>query len=189
MEMSIIISISSLGLCALFFLYCRAYLKRRTGQEHILAEFREEVYKLITEIDTATDRDATLIEDRIRSLKILLEDVDKRIGTYAQELSRRRASEETYAELGRKQTQLKPSPAMETEPPKEVLKPVRKTERVEPSSPRVIVAPEIKPKPIPLQEQVAELAKAGFSPNLIATRLGVSISEVELAIAIAEQKS
>jgi hypothetical protein len=183
MTPSIIISISSLGLCMLFFLYCRAYLKRRTGQERIMAEFREEVRQLVAEIDAATDRDATLIEDRIKSLKALLEDVDKRIGLHAQELSRRRASEEAYAELGRKQVRFTELvPTAETEPPSQ--KTGGKKNGAE--APPPIIAPEI--KPLPLAEQVAELAKAGFAASLIATRLGVSISEVELAIAIAEQR-
>ena len=56
-----------------------------------------------------------------------------------------------------------------------------------PIGPRIVVSQrQIEPKPLPLAEQVAELSKAGLSPDLIARRLGVSISEVEVAIAISE---
>jgi hypothetical protein len=203
MDISFIISIASLGACALFFIYCGSYIKRRTGEERILAEFRAEVSKLISEIDVATDRDATLVEDRIKTLRTLLDDVDKRITLYDQELNKRRINEETYAELGRRRLAVSgqrtpefQSAAAQTlinqENPVEIGKsekqqPEEKKEKNE--APRVSAAPEIEPKPLPLPEQIAELFKAGFSPNLIATRLGISISEIELAIAIAEQRS
>jgi hypothetical protein len=37
--------------------------------------------------------------------------------------------------------------------------------------------------------QVAELYRAGFSASLIASKLGVAVTEVELTIALAEQGS
>ena len=43
------------------------------------------------------------------------------------------------------------------------------------------------PKPLPFAERVAELYRAGFSSNLIASRLGATITEVELAIALVER--
>jgi hypothetical protein len=226
MDSGTVISIISLGLCALFFIYCNAYIKRRTGQERILAEFKEEVSKLIAEIDVATDRDATLIEDRIKMIKALLDDVDKRIVLYDQELTKRRANEEAYAELGRKRLVearvnahapalapilAAPKPAIQNSdadsPTHEMsvqaaLKKEQsalsgteggekgeddKKRRRKREAPPAIHSTTMEQKPI--LEQIAELSRAGFSPNLIATRLGVSISEVELAIAIAEQRS
>lgn len=222
MDSGTVISIISLGLCALFFIYCNAYIKRRTGQERILAEFKEEVSKLIAEIDVATDRDATLIEDRIKMIKALLDDVDKRIVLYDQELTKRRANEEAYAELGRKRlvearvnahapalAPLKsaPKPAIQNSdadsPTHEMsvqaalkkeqgaLSGTEGGEKGEDDkkrdAPSAIHSATTEQKPV--LEQIAELSRAGFSPNLIATRLGVSISEVELAIAIAEQRS
>ncbi|MDR0411290.1 MAG: hypothetical protein LBH75_04875 [Treponema sp.] len=179
MTISTIISIITLGLCLLFFISCRAWLEKRTGQDRILTEFREEVSKLIAEIDAATDRDAILIEDRIKSLKTLLEDVDKRIILYGQEMSRRQDHARTYAELGKKRLSAT-APKTITEPP---VPPVDE-------EPPLIHAETVQTPPVPktISEQVTELSRAGFSPNLIAARLGVSISEVELAIAIVEKK-
>ncbi|MDR0644666.1 MAG: hypothetical protein LBG05_07135 [Treponema sp.] len=178
MNISTIISIVTLGLCLLFFISCRAWLEKRTGQDRILAEFREEVGKLITEIDAATDRDATLIEDRIKSLKTLLEDVDRRIILHGEEITRRRNHAETYAELGRKQI-------FDGET-KTVIE-AKSSADEKPSVPHTeIAAPP--PAPRTFHEQVRELSRAGFSPNLIAAKLGVSIAAVELAIAIPERK-
>lgn len=220
--MSIMFSAASFIACVFFFVYCRAYLKRRTGPERILAEFREEVYKLIAEIDAATDKDALLVEERIKTLRALLEDVDKRISVHIREVDRRQFQEEVYAELGRKRGITNPFSAViqpfpkaydlfsgtpktgaEADSPKhEALEkeipavvgfttPVDSTPiplKRDPTGPRIVRAPrEIAPKPLPFAEQVAELSKAGLSSSLIAARLGVSISEVELAIAITER--
>ncbi|MDR1220862.1 MAG: hypothetical protein LBK73_14830 [Treponema sp.] len=211
MDSGTIISIISLGLCALFFIYCNAYIRRRTGQERILAEFKEEVSKLIAEIDVATDRDATLIEDRIKTIKALLDDVDKRIVLYDQGMAKRRASEEAYAELGRKrlvearinaqgQTVQNGGGAAPVHDMsvRSLLKEEQRAgggvangdeggEKDAGETPPAVHSAAMEQKPI--LEQIAELSKAGFSPNLIANRLGMSISEVEIAIAIAEQRS
>ncbi len=47
-----------------------------------------------------------------------------------------------------------------------------------------VSATPIEPKPPSFAERVAELARAGFSSDLIAKRLGAAISEVELAAAL-----
>ncbi len=209
MSIELIIAIINAGACALFFIYCRAYLKKRTGQERILAEFKEEVSKLVAEIDMATDRDVKLVEDRIKTLKGLLDTVDKRIVMYDEELSKRRAHEEAYAELGRRRVLEPPllESGLEGGSAQSLLNRPAREPYADPSPPR---APQEEPTEtaadsgndaVPAAEQspedespaqrrvrIAEMAKAGFAPRLIATRLGMSISEVELAIAIAERR-
>jgi hypothetical protein len=207
-DWSFIFSTASLISCVFFFLYFRSYLRRRTGPDVLLAEFREEVYKLIAEIDSATDKDALLVEERIHTLRNLLEEVDKRISVHIREVDRRRVQEEAYAELGRKrrvidsfsnaQANRRAPRAFELFPPATVAPPenadapeLPKTtpdsDTPPPPCPRIVVAErQIEPKPAPFAEQVAELSKAGLSAGLIAARLGVGIAEVELAIAISK---
>jgi hypothetical protein len=199
MDAGFIVSLLTLGLCALFFLYCKAYLRRRTGQERILAEFKEEVRKMIADIDAATDRDATLIEDRVKTLKTILNDADKRINLLNQELIRRRADVETYLELGHKaKTRLPVLDALDTED--SFYEKNEKSDKNEEKNASSFIKNEKKDEPPPeiesmekhkenKRERIAELAKAGFSPRIIAARLGMSESEVEIAIAIAEQRS
>jgi hypothetical protein len=86
----------------LAFLYFRNFLRRRTGSRRILEEFQEEVDKIIAEIDSATDRGLTLMDDRIASLKNLLEETDRRISVYKKESERKTMHEHAYAELGKK---------------------------------------------------------------------------------------
>ena len=236
MDLSAFVSVASLLLWAIAFLYFRAYLKRRTGAERILAELREEVEKLVTEIDSATDRDATLVEERVRSLRVFLEEADRRIASYTREIERRGNEERAYAELGRRSRGLRgiegellgggvPSGAAPVVPftapsPQPVAiiadaesvgitagRPAAEVPRsgisVEngPESPLVASAEPagaesakgprfvrsetpIEPKAAPFAERVAELYRAGFSADLIAKRLGATVAEVDLAVAL-----
>jgi len=79
MIISLVISIVSLSLCVSGFFFLRWYISQRTNASRLLEEYREEVYRLISEIDAATDRDSRLVEERIKTLRNLLDDTDKRI--------------------------------------------------------------------------------------------------------------
>lgn len=160
-------------LCAFFFVYFYLYIRRRTGREGLLAGYRKEVDSLIAEIDRATDRDARLVEERIAALRKMLEEADRRIALLSRDLERRRAGAELYNALGKK-------PAPVEKPPASVAE----------ALPAGLPAP---PKPDggparPLTEQAAELSRQGFAAELIASRLGVSLSEVELALAVSRRR-
>ncbi|MHB9294340.1 hypothetical protein PilKf_00047 [Pillotina sp. SPG140] len=145
-------------------MYCQNYLKRRTGHEHILSELREEIDKLIAEVDAATDRDALLVEERIKQTRVLLDELDKRLALYVQELERRKLQDTVYKEL-------------ETEPS------VKNTEtkRISRSPQQIDTKPSI-------NEQIAALHRAGFAAHLIAVKLGLSDAEVELACALLDNR-
>jgi hypothetical protein len=179
MTLSIIFSAASLILCGFFFVYFQSYLRRKTGSREILEDYREEVNKLIVEIDAATERDAYLVEERIKSLKNILEEVDKKMEVYVREFERRRSTETVYNALGRSPKTAAPASAPAAvppaAPPPEPL-PGPGAQKAPPEAPAR--------EPRPLKERVAELAARGFSPEVIAARLKVSISEVELIIAI-----
>ncbi len=271
MSGGLILSILNILFWALSFLYFRSYLVRKTGPERILADFRDEVDKLIAEIDAATDRDSVLIEDRIKSLRTLLDEADRRIASYTREVERRSSEERAYAELGRYRGRSTTAPAVppastrgpnagstssydalspplsvstpSSSPnspsnstpnsvPNVILKetfepsntpptsPVPKTESTVASasipegSPESTVLPPptgkgnensgpleggradsgprfirsstpVEPKGPSFAERVAELSRAGFSADLIAKRLGATVAEVDLAIALA----
>jgi hypothetical protein len=198
MNLPVLLSLGSLGLCVLFFIYCRIYLRRRTGEERILAEFREAVNEMLAEIDEKTDRDALLVEERIRRLKSVLEETDRRIAVYVRELDRRVNQERAYAELGRNRLRgldalLGEGPSPGSVPPGEEGGAPAEDPRQAPlpfTEPRFTQAPrEIPPRERSQPERIMEMARAGFSPQMIAPRLGLSVSEVELVIAIGERKN
>ncbi len=204
------------------FLFFFLFFRRRTTPERILGDLRVEVDKLIAEIDAATDRDATLVEDRIRSLREILADTDRRISTYARERDRKTEAERLYEELGRR-----PRPTVAAAPPSQVP-----SLRADVSTPAQVMSgqgaapgavpesapgaapesaheaePQAAPQATsarsatvrhgaefvgshgaPLSERVLELHRAGFSAELIASRLGTTVGEAELVIALAQRK-
>ncbi|MDR2069187.1 MAG: hypothetical protein LBP71_04895 [Spirochaetaceae bacterium] len=213
MYLSLLFSSISLILCGFSFVFFRAYLRRRTGPERILGEFREEADKLIAEIDAITDRDAALVGERIKTLRTLLEDVDRRIAVYNREVNREKKQEAAYAELGLKRSVLttgeaRASGTRESPPEKtgaetalnrpspeapeiipEAREPDRNGKGQQPGMPRFIRSPiAIQPKPPSFAEQVKKLAGTGLSSELIASRLGTTLAEVDLAIALLHRK-
>jgi hypothetical protein len=224
MILPLIFSAASLIIAGFALIFIRASLKGHS-ESAWLAKWRDETNRLIAEIDAATDRDAALVEERVKTLRALLDDVDRRIAVYAREHERRRSQDAAYTALGRKAEYRKISaspvpaekdgitgpvpgegpypggagsrgPAAGTKAPDradmtagETPEPVSPENASEPSLPRFIRSAEtVKPK-IPFAEQVAELARAGFSPDLIAARLGATIAEVDLAIALLARRS
>ncbi|MDR3160030.1 MAG: hypothetical protein LBU28_00270 [Spirochaetaceae bacterium] len=199
MLIPLLFSAAGLILWGFTFIYIRSYLKRHTGSD-LLRKWQDEAGRLIAEIDAATDRDSALVEDRIKTLRALLEDVDRRIAVYVREAGRQKNQEAAYAELGRRLPSAASSPAEAVA----VLPPPSPAAGetppgtaglsggggpAAPELPRIIRSPQpVEPKPPSFSEQVAALVGAGFSPELIASRLGVTLAEVELAAALFRRK-
>jgi hypothetical protein len=171
-------------ICGFSFIYFQAYLRRRTGTKRILAEFEEEVNNITATIDAAADRDITLVEERVRSLKALLDTADRRIAAYAREMDSRAAQEAAYAALNPEgpPAKAKADPVARALSGGTIALPLGE-------GPRFVKSPNpVKPKPRPLTDRVSELSRNGLSPEAIASRLGVTISEVDLALAVSERR-
>jgi hypothetical protein len=195
----IIFSGATLVLCAFFFIYFYLYIRRRTSRGSVLAGYREEVDRLIAEIDHATDRDARLVEDRITALRTILEDADRRIALLSRDMERRRGGAELYTALGSRQPVPAGTPSPADSGPSRVPAgtvgkggPAKAGEFAPPGEAAAgKTAIELKPgasaadpQVRSLTGQVAELSRQGISAEYIAARLGVSLSEVELALAV-----
>ena len=185
MNITYIILIISISFCVLIFFYFKWYIKRRTSASELLSEYRTEVYRLIAEIDAATDRDSMLVEDRIKKLKVILDDTDKRISVYTRELDRSRTGEALYTSLGRGIRAALKTPA-EIPPPQPKLKSVPvPNESKTPAPPPAETQPSAPLKNSSkrlIRVQIETLVSEGLSPSEIASRLGISIAEVELAM-------
>ncbi|MDR2952973.1 MAG: hypothetical protein LBU82_07000 [Treponema sp.] len=167
MNAAFIISLLNLAFCIFIFSYFKWYIKRRTSPDEILAEYRAEVYRLIAEIDSKTDRDAMLVEDRIKKLKAVLEEADKRVSVYAREMERNRSGEALYRSLGHG---IRAALKTEEPPPQEEKPP-------ETPAPAAFSKKQIR-------SQIEILASQGASSHEIASRLNISLSEVDLALNI-----
>ena len=202
----------SLVLWSVSFIYFRSFISRRTSSRRILSDFRDEVGKLVAEIDAATDRDLQLVEDRMKALRSLLDEADKRLGTMRREMDRRSSEERAYSEFGRKARPLSLFASEEqSPPPRSSPASVSASEPAVPTAPAAASAPspdpsrqapisaatgeskearfiraqlQVAPKEPPIAERVAELHRAGFSSEIIATRLGKTVGEVDLTIAL-----
>jgi hypothetical protein len=214
MTIPFVLSAASLCIVVFSFFFFRWYIARKTAARELLADYRAEVYRLIAEIDAAADRDSLLVEERIKTLKKLIDDTDRRIGVYMRELQRSRNGEAMYASLGRgiraaldsRTPQLDLIPP-ETPPPPPPEERTRTGERVDeqmrhgagqekaaaadksegppqdsPSRRRGAKKPKVK-------MQIAELAAQGIPPQKIASRLKLSIAEVELALNLLHRNS
>ena len=191
MNISIIISITCAVFCLFIFFYLKWYVKRRTSDTKMLDEYRTEVNRLIVEINAATDRDTQLVEERIKKLKAILDDTDKRISVYIRELEKSRTGEALYTSLGRGiraalNTQAEsPPPPEKTEAPK--LYVVRQDNTPEPVR-ETVQPPSRAHSKRQIRAQIDAMVEQGISPGEIASRLEIGIAEVDLAMNLNRQK-
>ena len=196
----LLISAAALLTVVFSFLYLKSLIRRRTEilfiQDRILKEIREEVDGIINAIDETVERDISLIDEREKSMKALLEDIDKRLGVYVRELEKRRAAEDAYAAISSLSLQKKamlhkneaaaPPPAEINEASAFPLPRFQVRAEQPPDAPLPEGAPS--PESPSQREQIRELVKAGFPHPVIASRLGISIAEVEFAAALQERR-
>ena len=192
MYLAVSLSILAFLTSLISFFVFRSYLKRRTGMERILAEMREEVNELVKDIHAATDRDITLIEEREKKSRSLLAEIDKRLLVYVREIESRKNTvsqavapaasppadtAQAYRALGKK----RPPVAVPAEPPPADL-PAAGSAAAEPAA-------KVPPPSETAPAKINELVRAGFPAPLIASRLGISIAEVEFAAALLERRA
>jgi len=198
MNIAYFVLIISVAFNFVMFLYFKWYIKRRTTGAALLPEHRTEINRLIADIDAATDRDSLLVEERIKKLKEILDDTDKRISVYVKELEKSRTGEALYTNLGRgiraalkteapSVTQSAPVPPVRPDTDVKTSAPVQQTL----PSAGISVNPQESAKP-PSKRQIRAhidlLANEGVPPEEIASRLDISIAEVDLAMNLRRRK-
>ncbi|HOT59225.1 MAG TPA: hypothetical protein P5519_03780 [Spirochaetia bacterium] len=170
------------------FIYFYLHHIRKTLSQNETAKIREELNLLLIELNQTTDRNITLIEDRISTLKKLLEEADRKIRVLNQETSRKVVESTIYNRLGK----LRDDASASINTQQDVLKVNNdQLESNNAASDRETEAKEAIPfiklshqsvTKNEIKEKVINLYKQGLDKELIANRLGVSLSEVELVI-------
>jgi hypothetical protein len=243
-------------------LYLKSYIKRRSGADYTLENLREEIRLLEADIDTKTEQNLVLLEEKIGELRQLCTEAEKRIAVYTRELGRRITEETAFTALDRepqRPLELSAAPPLGsgkrtsgkkgsgkaggktsgrrktvslldsievreitaaraagayragarlpaasvppggTEAVSEVPLPPEATAPAEGVPAEDAFPPESRSRPArfvasanpirakapPMKERVAELYRAGFSEDLVAARLGISVTEARLYIAMA----
>lgn len=189
--------------------WTRSKVRRFLGADEELERIRREIGSLIVELDASADRNVTVLEDRLNTLKDSIAEADKRIALLGQERSRRQAEAVVYDRLGRAgeqprralsapQASVEPVVEPPAQPPKQapVPAPIQGESRPEAvaASGYASAVPFIRfsDKPLatdePFADKVVSLARRGFSSDIIAARLGATMAEVDLALAIERER-
>jgi hypothetical protein len=192
MNLNFIILLIGMSFCLVMFFFTKWYIKKRTSTFGLLPDEKIEVSRLIMEINAVTDRNLLLIEDRIKQLKEILDDTDKRISVYIKELEKSRTGEALYTNLGRGiraalKTETSVSPHLSAVTPDLEIEP-KVTPAVEIQPELQFTRPKLQSKR-QIRSSIDLLLSEGLPPEEIASRLGISIAEVGLAMNIRQRKN
>lgn len=163
-------------LCINIILMIMFYRKtsRNFSQNAYRDRLREEVNRLIIDIEHESDHAVTVLEDKIRQIEKLIADTDKHIALVEQEHEKWRNQKEFLDnyQASRKQA---------TDPVSDTKKNTVMIYK------KPIGIPETTAKVSPLlnpREQVVELARQGFSIDFIAEKVDLPLGEIALILSI-----
>jgi hypothetical protein len=154
----LIIGLCAAGFFALFLIF-RRLINRWIANAAQLDTIRDEVGRMLVELNRTTGENIDLIEARVGQLREFLGTVDKRIALYRRETGKVETGKNVYNSIIRN-------------------KPVPAPERIESE---IITT-------ISLRDKVLNLYHAGFTSAMIANQLQSTVGEVELIIALAEKE-
>jgi hypothetical protein len=199
------------GLFAIWLLI-KSKVARYLELDNLLAGVRDEARALVLELNETADRNVSLVEDRMESLRSLLAEVDRRIGVEKRELGTRAAEREVYAKLSKRRpivpeadrgpvpaSPARPEPPQDNAPaaarPAEEL-PITLSlgseARVQEAGrlgPEVLLSDDLVASSKTKREEALDLYRRGISADLIAARLGVTVAEIELLVEMEERRA
>lgn len=228
------------GGLVLVYLLLRDRLRRAASSEARVAEIREEVSRLLVELNQATDRNVALMEDRIGILNDALSTADKKIGLLRRETEKHDVGSRIYSRLAEGRpprpveaedsrqappgaAPVQPQPAAAPLAVELSERPAQAAGRLPPpgrsragasrglsaadtAGARALGADDagaddagagdagpgepanVASRSGDVRQRVMMLFRAGFSPSLIASRVGAPVGEVELIISLEQRK-
>jgi hypothetical protein len=188
---------ANLIILALFFVWIVRRFERRFSSKRILDEVRSEMSSLMVELNGTTDRNVSLIEDRIEQLGSLLKRADKRLSILQREMEKYQLSADRYDGSGRRvgagsqgasNTARGESAETRVPEPASSEKPELPELFTDSSVGESANSDESEAPLPPLRERVFDLHRQGISPDLIAARTGSTLGEVELIISLGERR-
>ncbi len=108
--------ILDIGGLLLIYVLLRDRVKRATSSDAQILEIRDEVSRLLVELNRTTDRNIALIEDRITSLNELLSAADKKIGLLRRESEKHDVGTQVYSRLAEGRSRMKETQASAATP-------------------------------------------------------------------------
>ncbi len=183
-----IIALDFTGLAAIF-VVLRRRIDRARSPEAGLEDVRQEIGRIIVELNRVTDRSVALLEDKAASLSELLAAADKKMSLLKREIERHEVGSRLYDRLaasprgaGRPPVA---GPGDDGEAPAAPERSSVAAQRPRADAGRTRADAE---RPPDARQEVLRLHRAGFSPQIIASRVGVPLGEVELVISLGQRR-
>ncbi len=202
-----------MALNILFLLFFYLKLKSKFSDKTSISKIRTEASRLLADIAFQTDRAVTIMEDKLNEMNKFLSEIDNRILIASQEEQKRLAELEIMQKLEQQTVKSKPktNSKKETVNSEKVLKSEQENHAVENQNINRSIQkefdnfkPENENEPIniytkqillnkasnnlqkenSMQEQIIEMARNGFSIELIAEKVPLPIGEIELIISM-----
>ena len=131
-------------------------------KSNIILELQSEINELVMELNQTADRNINILEEKINTLTMVLKDADKRIKILKNESDKVKSEPVTYNAHGKiKDNQTSFNVPGKKQIKKQVLE-------------------------INKKERIIELHNNGFTSPVIASRVGLTVGEVELIISLVE---
>jgi len=152
-------------------------------------ELRDEVSRLVVELNQTTDRNIALVEDGIASLNEALARADKKIGLLRRESEKHDMGMQVYSRLAEgRGTVGQGATAAKGDGSAAAKGAGGDPSSARPGPARAVPAEAESGEGVDAHEQVLRLARGGFAPSLIAARVGIPLGEVELIISLERRK-
>ena len=177
--LSILISFTvSLVTVIVSFFFCRRKLRRELETGMILQKLKLEIGEMLTALNGTTERNIALLENQVRIINDLIKKASKTAGVLKREQEKQKNIEQVYSSLGR----LKPlTLEVEEAQKEETLSSV--------NAPGVSETSGIDFESLSIRERALVLHRNGEKLEAIATRLDMSLGEIELIISLHERRS
>jgi len=186
-------------------------VRRQTTASSQIAALRDEVSRLVVELNQTTERNVALVEDRLASLNELSAAADKKMGMLRRETEKHDVGAQVYSRLAEKSAAARAAarsaetPARSAEGTPRAAEPGLPAGSARPEgTPREEAAPADGggrggPRDAPragldrgegqdVRQRVMMLHRSGFPATLIASRVGMPVGEVELIISLEQRK-
>jgi DNA-binding NarL/FixJ family response regulator len=168
-------------------------LKSRFSPAKVLGELRSEVDKLVIDLGREADRDVAILESRIKNLRALIDEADRRILVADREFAKKERESAVIADVRvperPKANPVSESRANQVTPSVAVSAPSdAKPQRPAEQPVTIYTRPAVKRSEaqieplIPTRERVLEMARKGITAPMIANTLSLSLGEVELIL-------
>lgn len=186
-----------------------AHLHRQFNTDTFIDAMRKEMDLLMTEMNQSAERNVAVFEDRVRKLRGLMDELDRKLLVVRKDLDRSEAAVQGYGAVRSQILEARRSAAADSRPGPWTDRPEARAEagpqdRREPplpaAGPEIRATPPVQPAMVSPQSQtlaraqardelrrrVLSLHRSGLAPQIIAQQTGMTLGEVELVISLGE---